>query len=250
MNQINNYWKNKLYNTCDGAGLRNASKCPSAHNWVSDGTAFLSGRDYIKSIHLRYGCLFNKARCARGRSDKCKECRRGCERPETLNHILQNCYSTHFLRIKRHNSLVQYLNRTLTSRNNTVHVEPIFTVDNNKLKPDLVIYNFERVVLVDVQIINDQFPLQTAHLNKIKKYEVLKSQLQDLRPGGLFCTTLTVNWRGVIAERSFRDLMALGLLRRGDFRVLASRAVLGGVISHNAFQRMTVRDPHKMKESA
>lgn len=105
--QINNYFKRKLYTMCDGAGLKEASKCPPAHEWVSDGTRFLTGKDYIKSIHLRYGCLYNRARCRRENN---KVCRRGCDVPETLNHIIQQCYSTHFLRIKRHNSLVHYIN--------------------------------------------------------------------------------------------------------------------------------------------
>lgn len=44
-NQINNYFKKKLYASCDGAGLRYSSVCSVAHNWVLDGTAFLTGRD-------------------------------------------------------------------------------------------------------------------------------------------------------------------------------------------------------------
>lgn len=183
---------------CDGAGLRGSNRCPAAHNWVLDGTSFLTGRDYIKSIQLRYGCLYNGAHSARGRDEKKKNCRRGCDTPETLNHILQQWYSTHYHRIKRHNSLVHYLNRVLTSRNFTAHVEPTFTIDHTKLKPDLVIYSSERVVQVDVQIIDDQFSLHTAHVNKISKYECLRSQLERLRPGGFHGCTLTVNWRGVV----------------------------------------------------
>ena len=49
--------KNKLYLGVDGSSLRQAAKVPAAHYWVSDGTSFLSGRDFISTIHLWYNCL-------------------------------------------------------------------------------------------------------------------------------------------------------------------------------------------------
>lgn len=158
---------------------------------MSDGTSVLSGKDYIKSIHLRFACLYNRSRCARGRSDKKLLCRHGCEAPEIVSHMIQQCYSTHASRILRHDSLVYYLRRILQYRNYTVHKEPTFTVGSNTLKPDLVVYSSERTVVLDVQIINDQFSLSTSHENKVKKYEVLHDQLANLRPGGLVCSSLT-----------------------------------------------------------
>lgn len=50
-----------------------------------------------------------------------------------------------------------------------------------KLKPDLVIYEERRVAVIDIQIINDQYILNTAHENKIAKYRPLLSQLVGLR---------------------------------------------------------------------
>lgn len=135
---------------------------------------------------------------------------------QRLNHILQQWYSTHYHRINRHNSLVQYLNRTRTARNYTVHVEPSFTIDNStKFNLDLVIYSPDRVILVDLQVVNDQFPLQTAHPNMIQKYEVLRQQLQGLRSGGFHGSTLTLNWRVVVAERSYKEILALGFAPQG-----------------------------------
>lgn len=67
-----------MYDSCDSAGFREAMKCPSAQSWVSDGTNFMFGRDFIHAIHLRYGVLYSKARSTRGRPDLEKNCRRGC----------------------------------------------------------------------------------------------------------------------------------------------------------------------------
>lgn len=69
--------------------------------------------------------------------------------------------------------LLDYIQRIDHDRGLTVHREPQFRVGDEKLKPDLVVYSQDRVVVVDVQVVNDQFPLETAHLNKIKKYRPL-----------------------------------------------------------------------------
>lgn len=124
INHINNYYKKELYRMCDGIGLRRSLKCSGTHQWVSDGTSFLSGKDYINCLHIRYGYLYNKNRCARGRNENDKYCRRGCQVPETLNHILQNCYSTHGGKIKKNDALVNYIMNLGEVRGRTVHKKP------------------------------------------------------------------------------------------------------------------------------
>lgn len=125
---------------------------------------------------------------------------------ETLNHILQGCFSTHFSRIKRHDDIVKYVKRIAQDRGFTVHQEPQFKIDERTLKPDLVLHTTDRVHALDVQVVNDQYPLQRAHEQKYDKYRCLSSQLDGLRPGGGFrCDTLTLNWRGVVAGSSSRN---------------------------------------------
>ncbi|GBL74729.1 Retrovirus-related Pol polyprotein from type-2 retrotransposable element R2DM [Araneus ventricosus] len=168
-NAIYNMFRRQWQSTCDGCGLKGSSDVPSAHSWVLDGTSLLSGRDYISCIHVRLGVLFNRARATRGRK-KQHLCARGCYQPETLNHIIQSCYSTHGARINRHNNIAKYLARIIGDRGATVHEEPHFQTETaGRLKPDLVIYTADRVVVVDVQVINDQYPLGLAHINKIEK---------------------------------------------------------------------------------
>lgn len=75
----------------------------------------------------------------------------------------------------------------------TVQKEKMFTINGKQLKPDLILYTNDRVQSVDVEIINDQFPLQEAHLTKRDKYRELGQQLGGLRPGGFRCDTLRVN---------------------------------------------------------
>ena len=69
-------FRNDLLRMVNCQGLQKANEVPVCHAWILDGTAFLSGKDYIKSIHLRYNCLYNKSRASRRRPDKDKFCKR------------------------------------------------------------------------------------------------------------------------------------------------------------------------------
>ncbi|KAG8175571.1 hypothetical protein JTE90_018864 [Oedothorax gibbosus] len=111
LNSTNQVWaamKRSLLSTCDGAGLRECSKIPVTSRWVLDGSNLLTGRDYIYAIQIRSNTLYSRARAARGRT-KDHQCSRGCTQPETLNHIIQNCYATHKCRIVRHDRVVDYV---------------------------------------------------------------------------------------------------------------------------------------------
>ncbi|KAG8175853.1 hypothetical protein JTE90_013403 [Oedothorax gibbosus] len=76
--------------------------------------------------------------------------------------------------MKRHNGLSNYLKRGCEQRGNTVNAEPLFEGPNGALKPDLVVYDRDQIAVIDVQVINDQFPLKVGHGNKVSKYSVLR----------------------------------------------------------------------------
>ncbi len=162
---------------------------------MSDGTKLLTGRDYIHCVHARYNVLYSKARGTRGRL-RDTICRNGCAATETLNHISQVCWSTHKTRIKRHDAISNYLCRSAAQRGFTPHVEEKFQTPSGNLKPDLGLYREDRVVVVDTQVINDQFPLQLAHKNKVDKYDApLRPLLFGLRAKGPYFTSFTISWR-------------------------------------------------------
>lgn len=89
-NQVLAMFRRRLFETCDGKGLREMRKVPQQSRWVLDGTSTMSGSG-ISTIAVRLNSLYSRSRASRGRSEP-HDCSRGCEAPETLNHILQNCY--------------------------------------------------------------------------------------------------------------------------------------------------------------
>lgn len=177
----------------------------------------MSGSEFINAVHIRCNCLYSRARATLGREAN-RLCSRGCRVPEILNHIVHQCYSTHGSRITRHNAVCNYVARSLEHKGYFVNKEPIFRMpDGRKLNPDLVTYATDHSLVIDAQIINDQFPLKVAHEAKIDKYEVLRPQLQPLRPNGVFFTTFTMNWRGAISQEILYIVPAATTLRdKGD----------------------------------
>lgn len=200
--RINSFFWHDFHSRCDGAGLRQTSIVPAASAWLTDGSSLMSGSEFIDAVHVQYNCLFSRAHATWGRDDN-RLCSRGCRVPETLNHIVQQCFSNHGLRIKRHNAICKHIARSHEQKGYLVNEEPIFRMtDGRKLKPDIVAYNNDHSMIIDSQIINNQFPLTEAHRAKVEKYNVLIPQLQPLRPSGTLVTSFTMNWLGAIAVES------------------------------------------------
>jgi len=89
---IEEYWANRLFISVDGNSLREAGHYGPQHGWVSQSTRLLTGKEYIDEIKLRINALPTMSRTTRGRLELDRQCRAGCDAPETSNHIMQKCY--------------------------------------------------------------------------------------------------------------------------------------------------------------
>lgn len=69
-----------------------------ASNCVTEGTRFLSGREFINLVKVRLNAVPVLSRLKRGR-DVPISCRAGCSQDESLRHVLQRCHRTHHTRI-------------------------------------------------------------------------------------------------------------------------------------------------------
>ena len=78
-------------------------------------------------------------------------CRRCHVQPEILGHTLVFCQFTKSLGIKRHDEAKTFLDNKLQA-NNEVFVESSIKIEGNLYKPDLVIKNEERLLVVDVTV--------------------------------------------------------------------------------------------------
>lgn len=78
-------------------------------------------------------------------------CKRCHGQPETLGPVLGLCQFTKGLRIKWHNKVEDILANKLRQRNK-VFVELTVMVGDNRYKPDLIVTNEGRLLLVDVTV--------------------------------------------------------------------------------------------------
>lgn len=229
---VESYWRQKLYESVDGAGLREANGHPQAHRWIREPTRLLSGRDYIQCIKLRINALPSRSRTTRGRHQQDRMCRAGCQAPETVNHVVQQCHRTHVGRIDRHNSVVNYLERDASSRGYTTIKEPSTRTSEGTRKPDLVAISGSKALVVDAQVVTDGRGLNEAHSRKVAYYDT--SEIKDVikatyRVDQVAVTSATLNWRGVWASASIDSLLDCDVLRKKDSAVVSTRVAIGSI---------------------
>lgn len=235
--QLKKRWAQILHATIDGRCLKESNRIPCQHRWVTDGSRLLSGKDFINMIKLRINAMPTRSRTSRGRGAN-RSCRAGCQAVETLNHILQQCHRTHRARIDRHNAVVSYIKRALTTKSEMIEEEPRFTTPGGLRKPDLIAVDGEKALVVDAQIVGEQLDLCTAHQSKIVKYEPLEAAIKEkYAVKSVIFTSATLSWRGIWSAKSARSLNKI--LTNGDLKILSTRVLLGGLNAFWKFNRTT-----------
>lgn len=179
----------------DGGGLKESAKVPQQHIWLQEGTHFLSGCDFLQACKLRINALPTKSRTARSRL-KDRQCRAGCNKAETLNHIKQQCHRTHGAHIKRHDAIASYVCRSLEVQGYKVAVEPKINTDAGVRKPDIIGKLGMTALILDAQVVNDQIDLNNAHNRKVEYYKAIDNLVKekyDVR--NVILSSITLSWR-------------------------------------------------------
>ena len=221
-------WRNLLVkSSIDGRGLAIARNCPQSSEWLTHPNCGISGKEFVKAVHMRGNLLRTPARAGRGgrASTSCFHCRgTTCG----LGHILQRCPTSHGCRVARHDSVVGLIAASIRRSTKYQLVEgPIISKEAKELTkpekdaliPDLVIYNRGEITIIDPTIVSDHSTmrdLETAANHKVVKYdsEVVRSWAREKFAGGRELKSfkvigLPITWRG--------------LWRRDDFGAIIER---------------------------
>jgi hypothetical protein len=139
-------------------------------------------------------------------------CRRCLAQPEILGYILWLCQYTKSLRIKRHDEAMFTLADNLR-KNNEVFVELTLKVGGNLYKPDLIIKNEGRILVVDVTIrYENKDYLSKAEKEKLDKYlpcmEYLKGKLNC---SGGHVLSAVLDSRGAMTSNTEANLRSMGV---------------------------------------
>lgn len=236
------YWRTKWENCCSGAGLPSHSSASVTSSWLISPPPHWSGSDYVSAVQLRTNTLptrggLHNVRVAAG----LKRCRAGCDRVETVSHILQKCPITHLERVRRHDHAVSTLARLAAKHGWAAQVEPHIRCSSGLLrKPDLIFAKGNSVVIADVAVCWEApNPLRVQFEHKIATYSdpAFVDSIKKLYPGSdIYVRALVLGARGTWCHLNDSLIQQLGL-RTADCASLISGVLRGGILTHRAFGR-------------
>lgn len=211
---VNRYWRDKLYQSVDGADLKHIKDISASCDWVRS-TQAITGSDYIHFHQLRIDCLPSRARCNRGTSRTGPTgCRAGCSKTETAYHAIQQCFRTHGGRIKRHDNVCSTLGGHMKSSGYTVVYEPRLITSVGPRKPDILAIKNGEAIVLDAQVVKGD-NMERDFRTKVAKYKDIPELGRLI--GAKFAVTkvryiaITLSYRGIWCQSSYRALKELGI---------------------------------------
>ena len=232
-------WARVLHSSVDGRALKESWKVPQQHQWLTEGSRFLSGRNYVNAAKTRINAMPTKSRTAKDRV-KDRTCRARCASVETLDHVLQKCFRTHGARIDRHNAVASYVKRSLEKTYEVVEEEPQFNTERGLRKPDHIAVKGGKALVIDAQVVSEHCDLEVAHRKNAAKYRDLRERVRErFRVGEVSFTTVTLSYRGVWSRTSAQELVEGKVIKKGELKIISTRVLVGGLASFWRFTKST-----------
>ncbi|KFO06208.1 hypothetical protein N312_00884 [Balearica regulorum gibbericeps] len=145
-----------------------------------------------------------------------KSCRHCQAENETCSHIIGYCPVVQDARIKRHNELCKLLAEEAKRKEWVIFQEPLLKDQQNELfKPDLISVKGDQAIVVDVTVRYEskETSLAGTAIEKVRKYQHLKSKVQELM------NTTNFKFMGF-------PLGACGKWHQGNYELLADLGLL------------------------
>ena len=120
--------------------------------------------------------------------------------------------------------------------------EPITNTEEGPRKPDLVVKEGSRAIVIDAQVITDSYSLEMVHNNKARKYNTpaIRAELcSRLQVDEVLFTSATLNWIGIWSRNSGDHQAALGIIKKSDLALISTRVLIGIYASFTRFCRTT-----------
>ena len=134
-----------------GGGIGQVGSLPGASAWIVDPPRNWSARSYVKAIQLRTNMLPTKG--IPSNPEHARRCRAGCNKVESLSHVLQACPVTYDKRIRRHDHLCQLVGGMAKDKGWEVEFEPKIRMANGELrKPDILLSRGGRSLVVELAV--------------------------------------------------------------------------------------------------
>lgn len=217
-----------------GQGVDDFAQDPLGNAWLTRSNLLKSSR-LIDALKLRTNTYPTRMVMSRAYENVITVCRACGEADETLGHILGKCMSTKAKRINRHNEIVNLLKDRLAVTNR-VMVEPTIKHRSERFKPDLVVWNKDRVLVLDITVRyeNKNFLAEAAR-EKIDKYKEISAKLKkDLQVRNERVVPIVVGSRGALPAATTSELKQLNI-RKSDWLTISLIALRSSIEIANAF---------------
>ncbi|KAG7196444.1 hypothetical protein KM043_000647 [Ampulex compressa] len=217
-----------------GQGVKDFRNDKVGNCWLYQPTLLKSSR-YIDALRLRSNTAGTKVALRRAHLVEDINCRHCRIQPETLGHVLGLCHFTKPLRIRRHDE-IKNLIASKINRQYAVTVEPTIRTNQGLQKPDLIIQNEERVLIVDVSVrYENRDYLELARKEKLQKYNNLVDLLKTRfnKKGGQVIPII-IGSRGAIPAETKQCCRLLKLSAR-DVKTMSLIALRSSIEIFNLF---------------
>lgn len=182
---VSQIWRESLSNAPTLQGLENAYEDPASREWLRRKPTGWTGRDFVRAVQLQTNNLPTKGIMSNPPEER--RCRGGCDKVESISHVLQQCPATHWERIDRHNAIVNRIARHTREKGWTTEVEPhVRHVDGTLYKPDLAIHKAGEVIISDVSVnwegrisLGQSYTAKRAVYNHQKFFEAARNRWPD-----------------------------------------------------------------------
>lgn len=156
-------------NSTFGEGLHQCSEDSASNAWIRHPPPFWTGYQYNAAHQLRTNSL--PTRNQPGKPEHLRKCRAGCDKFETVCHILQACPLTHFPRIRRHNHVMKMIQKIAIEQGFSTEMEPrIRDATKELFIPDMIMKKGKTAIVVDANVPWETEDLKLAAQNKKSKY--------------------------------------------------------------------------------
>lgn len=234
-------------NSTFGDGLHQCSEDSASNAWIRFPPPFWSGYEYNAANQLRTNSL--PTRNQPGKPEHLRKCRAGCDRFESVCHILQACPLTHYPRIRRHNQVMKVVQKVAVERGFSTEMEPrIRDATGELFIPDMVMKKGNTAIVVDANIPWESEDLVLAARNKKAKYGKPPLEAAIKKRFGVnevLHMPIIVGARGIWSKRANKDIESTLNLTAKTKRRIVTDVIQWGVSIHRQFGRMSLRNVHK-----
>lgn len=218
-----------------GQGVKDFQNDEIGNSWLTN-MKMLKGGRLIDAIRMRTNTFGTRVVLARTNRHQEVMCRKCGDNPETLGHILGQCLYTKDKRIRRHDSIKEFIAEKV-GRRHTVFVEPTINENGELKKPDLVVKIGQKIVVADVTVrYENREYLADAAKEKEEKYKntatTLARRIDGVTEGEVW--PIVVGSRGAMPSKTKMLLKKMGM-GKADQITVSMLALRSSIEIANAF---------------